>query len=72
MRQAAETRRRLFAESDAAVQLKVAAAVATGLVPILCAGENEEQCRLGETERRLRQQLRSDLRSSTRVGSARW
>lgn len=54
-------RRRLFAESDAAVQLKVAAAVATGLVPILCIGESEEQCQLGETERRLRQQLRSDL-----------
>ena len=54
-------RRREFAESDAAVQLKVAAAVATGLVPILCAGESEEQCRLGETERRLREQLRSGL-----------
>jgi triosephosphate isomerase len=54
-------RRQLFAESDAAVQLKVAAAVASGLVPILCVGESEEQCRLGETEHRLPQQLRSDL-----------
>ena len=34
-------RRRLFAESDAAVELKVATAVATGLVPILCVGESE-------------------------------
>jgi triosephosphate isomerase len=54
-------RRRLFAESDAAVQLKVAAALATGLVPILCVGESEEQCRPGKTEHRLRQQLRSGL-----------
>jgi triosephosphate isomerase len=54
-------RRRLFAESDAAVQLKVAAAVATGLVAILCVGESEEQCQLRETEHRLRQQLRSGL-----------
>ncbi len=54
-------RRRLFAESDAAVQLKVAAAVATGLVPILCLGESEEHCQLGETEHWLRRQLRSDL-----------
>jgi triosephosphate isomerase (TIM) len=45
-------RRRLFAESDTAVQLKVAAAVATGLVPILC---------VVETEHRLCQQLRSGL-----------
>lgn len=54
-------RRRLFAESDAAVQLKVAAAVATGLVPILCVGESEEHRQRGETEHRLRQQLRLDL-----------
>jgi triosephosphate isomerase len=54
-------RRRLFAESDAAVQLKVAAAVSTGLVPILCVGESEQQCQLGETQHRLPQQLRSDL-----------
>ena len=54
-------RRRLFAESDAAVQLKVAAAVTTGLVPILCVGESEEQCQLGETEHVLRRQLRSGL-----------
>ena len=54
-------RRQLFAESDAAVQLKVAAAVAAGLVPILCVEESEEQCQLGETEHRLCQQLRSGL-----------
>jgi len=54
-------RRQLFAESDAAVQLKVAAAVVAGLVPILCVEESEEQCQLGETEHRLCQQLRSGL-----------
>jgi triosephosphate isomerase len=66
-------RRQLFAESDAAVQLKVAAAVAAGLVPILCVGESEEQCLLGETEHRLCQQLRSGLALvDKRVGSATW
>jgi triosephosphate isomerase (TIM) len=54
-------RRRLFAESDAAVQLKVAAAMAAGLVPILCVEESEEQCQPGETEHRLCHQLRSGL-----------
>jgi triosephosphate isomerase len=63
-------RRRLFAESDTAVQLKVAAAVASGLVPILCVGESEEQCQLGETEHVVCQQLRSGLElvDATRLG----
>ena len=30
-------------------------------MPILCVGESEEQCQFGETEHRLRQQLRSGL-----------
>ncbi|MGZ6849203.1 MAG: triose-phosphate isomerase family protein, partial [Blastococcus sp.] len=39
-------RRRLFAESDETVQLKTAAAVGAGLVPILCVGETEQECEL--------------------------
>ena len=54
-------RRRLFAESDRAVQLKTAAAVAARLVPILCVGETEEECELGETEARIREQVRAEL-----------
>ena len=54
-------RRRLFAESDMAVQLKIAAAVAAELVPILCVCETEEQCGLGETEARICEQVRAGL-----------
>ncbi|MGZ6838664.1 MAG: triose-phosphate isomerase [Blastococcus sp.] len=54
-------RRRLFAESDETVQLKTAAAVGAGLVPILCVGETEQECELGETERRLHDQLQAGL-----------
>ena len=54
-------RRRLFAESDETVQLRTAAAVGAGLVPILCVGETEQECELGETKRRLRDQLQAGL-----------
>jgi len=54
-------RRRMFAESDTAVQLKMAAALAAGLVPILCVGETEEECELGETEHMLREQAETCL-----------
>ncbi len=54
-------RRRLFAESDETVQLKTAAAVGAGLVPILCVRETEQECELGETELRLGEQLRAGL-----------
>jgi triosephosphate isomerase (TIM) len=50
-------RRRLFAESDRAVQLKTAAAVAAGMVPIVCVRETEEECELRETEARIREQV---------------
>ena len=36
-------RRELFGETDRALQLKVPAALAEGLVPILCVGETEEE-----------------------------
>jgi len=54
-------RRWLFAESDWAVQLKTAAAVAAGMVPIVCVGETEEECALGETEARICEQVRTAL-----------
>ncbi len=54
-------RRRLFGETDKALALKVAAALAAGLRPILCVGESEEERDAGETERTLRHQVQEDL-----------
>jgi triosephosphate isomerase len=54
-------RRALFGESDRALALKVPAALAAGLTPILCVGETEEERDAEETERKLRQQVRDDL-----------
>jgi triosephosphate isomerase (TIM) len=54
-------RREMFAETDRALQLKVPAALAAGLVPILCVGETEEEREAGDTERKLRHQVQEDL-----------
>lgn len=54
-------RRANFGESDRELQLKIPAALAAGLVPILCVGETEEERDRGDTERRLRHQVREDL-----------
>jgi len=54
-------RRRLFAETDAALARKVPAALAAGLVPILCVGESEEQRERGETEAVLERQVEAAL-----------
>jgi triosephosphate isomerase len=54
-------RRALFGETDRALALKVPAALAAGLVPVLCVGETEEERDGGETEGRLRQQVGDDL-----------
>jgi triosephosphate isomerase (TIM) len=54
-------RRAMFGETDRALALKVPAALKAGLVPILCVGETEEEREGGETERKLRQQVREDL-----------
>ncbi len=54
-------RRALFGETDRALALKLPAALAAGLVPILCVGETEEERDNDETERKLRQQVRDDL-----------
>jgi triosephosphate isomerase (TIM) len=46
---------------DRALQEKVPAALAAGLEPILCVGETEEERERGETERKLRHQVREGL-----------
>jgi triosephosphate isomerase len=54
-------RRENFGETDRALQAKVPAALAAGLVPILCVGETEEEREAGDTERKLRHQVQEDL-----------
>src|ERR687888_1916705 len=54
-------RRQYFAESDRALQEKVPAALAAGLVPILCVGESEEERERDETQRKLRTQVQEAL-----------
>jgi triosephosphate isomerase len=56
-------RRELFGETDRALALKVPAALAAGLAPILCVGETEAEREAGETERKLRHQIGEDLAS---------
>jgi triosephosphate isomerase len=54
-------RRRLFGETDEALARKVPAALAAGLVPMLCVGETLEQREAGQTEDVLRRQVEADL-----------
>ncbi len=54
-------RRALFGETDRALALKLPAALDAGLHPILCVGESESERADGDTERKLRQQIRDDL-----------
>jgi triosephosphate isomerase (TIM) len=54
-------RRQLFGETDRALALKLPAALAADLRPILCVGESESERAAGDTERKLRQQIRDDL-----------
>jgi triosephosphate isomerase (TIM) len=56
-------RRELFGESDRALSLKVPAALAADLAPILCVGETESEREAGDTERKLRAQVGEDLSS---------
>jgi triosephosphate isomerase (TIM) len=60
-------RRTLFAETDAALAEKVAAALEAGLAPILCVGESEAQRDAGETEAVLRAQVAADLAAVSAV-----
>jgi triosephosphate isomerase (TIM) len=54
-------RRQLSGETDEALAAKVPAAIAAGLVPILCVGETEAERDAGETEAVLERQLGADL-----------
>jgi triosephosphate isomerase (TIM) len=54
-------RRQFFGETDEALAGKVPAALAAGLEPILCVGENEEARDGGQTEAVLESQLQADL-----------
>jgi triosephosphate isomerase (TIM) len=54
-------RRELFGETDRALALKVPAALAAGLRPILCVGETQAERDAGDTERKLRHQVGEDL-----------
>jgi triosephosphate isomerase len=54
-------RRQMFGETDRVLQLKVPAALAEGLVPILCVGETEEEREGGDTQRKLRHQVQEAL-----------
>jgi triosephosphate isomerase len=54
-------RRQLFGETDEALARKLPAALAAGLVPILCVGESEEERERDETDLVLRRQLDAAL-----------
>jgi triosephosphate isomerase len=54
-------RRQWFGETDKALAQKVPAALAAGLVPILCVGETEQERDNGDTERKLRHQVQEGL-----------
>ena len=54
-------RRHVFGETDSDLARKVPAALAAGLVPILCVGETEDERDAERTEEVLRGQLEADL-----------
>ena len=54
-------RRQYFNETDRALAEKVPAALAAGLLPILCVGETEEERAREETQRKLRHQVQEGL-----------
>jgi triosephosphate isomerase (TIM) len=54
-------RRQYYNETDKALQLKVPKALESGLTPILCVGETEDERERGETERKLRYQVQEGL-----------
>jgi len=54
-------RRQMCSETDKALSQKVPAALAAGLLPVLCVGETEEERERGDTERKLRHQVQEAL-----------
>lgn len=55
-------RRQYFGETDATVNLRLRAAQAIGLTPILCVGESKQQRDAGETESHIFNQLEHGLK----------
>jgi triosephosphate isomerase len=55
-------RRELFGETDDAVNAKIKAAFAQGLTPIVCVGETEAEREGGETEGKVRWQMKAGLK----------
>jgi triosephosphate isomerase len=58
-------RRQYFNETDKALALKLPAALAAGLKPILCVGETEDERERGDTQRKLRHQVQEGLEKLT-------
>ena len=58
-------RRRLFGETDASVNRKLRAALAAGLIPIVCIGETLEERERGETLAVLDRQIRDGCQGTT-------
>jgi triosephosphate isomerase (TIM) len=58
-------RRQCFGETDKALSHKMVTAFETGLKPILCVGETEEERERGDTERKLRHQVQEGLERLT-------
>lgn len=54
-------RRQYFGETDETVNLRLKAAQAAGLIPILCVGETKQQRDAGETESLISEQIDKDL-----------
>jgi triosephosphate isomerase len=54
-------RRQYFGETDKALAQKVPAALAAGLLPVLCVGETEDERENGNTQRKLRHQVQEGL-----------
>ncbi len=58
-------RRKYFGETDETVNLKVKSALAHGLIPIICVGENLQQNESGLTSEVVRSQVTADLAGLT-------
>jgi triosephosphate isomerase (TIM) len=58
-------RRRLFGETDATVNRKIVAAIAAGLIPIVCVGETLEERERNETLAVLDRQIKNGLDTMT-------
>ena len=54
-------RRELFGETDETVNLKVKAAFAHELIPIMCCGETDSEREAGDTESKVERQVRAGL-----------